>query len=221
MGWPGKQGRAGPLGGAQTSLRRKGDPDCSGKLIWCVKWCFRRNLKATGLQQEPRRDMGVGEPPFKGSEWVPLSCETLKTRTCLPHAQGLPRTQPGSEALSDLKNPARGNPGPPAGGAELRPFAHWACAGAGRPGRLRERDEPGSACACPSAREVVLFRVFPAVAVRREPGRSRRHPPAPQRCPATASLSTSTPGEGRPRSWARRRPQPLPPPVPSASLAAI
>lgn len=84
------------------------------------------------------------------------------------------------------------------------------------------RDEPGSACACPSAREVVLFRVLRAVAVRREPRAGpARTPPAPPRCPATASLTMRTPGEGRPRSWVRTRPQPFPTPGPWASSAAI
>lgn len=52
------------------------------KLIWCVKWRFRRNLKGTGLQQVPKRSSGAGNF-LKGSKWIQCYLSpknTLKSR---------------------------------------------------------------------------------------------------------------------------------------------
>lgn len=198
-------------------------------MIWCVNWSFRKNLKATGLQQESDKEVsGLGNllGDRNGYTGICLQNNFKSRESSLQHARGLPSAEPGSEPLSYLKNPEKENP--------VRP---WSARGGGLgSGRLHtghaqgvdrqvgfgSRDESGSACGRPSKRKLVLFR-FPRTGARRRkpPAGPTRHSAAPQQCPATASLTVSSPEEGRRRSWVRRRPQPFPPLAPSASLAAI
>lgn len=140
------------------------------------------------------------------------------------HWQGLPKVQPASKRLGYLKSPEKINPGPPCSGRLGAPASlHTGHAqGVDRQVGLGSRDESGSACALPSAQELVLFRTLRTGAVRREPPAvPTRHPLVPQQCPATVSPTTSSTGEERRRSWVKRRPQPFPPLARSASLAAI
>ena len=135
----------------------------------------------------------------------------------------MPSAEAGFRPLGGLKSPEAGSPVRPGSGRGAgpgRPHTGHAQGVARRVGR-GSRDESGSACARPSARELVLFPAAGTGARRREPRAGpARQPATPQRCPATASLTVSRREEGRRRSWVRRRPQPFPPPAPSASLAA-
>lgn len=73
-------------------------------------------------------------------------------KTSLRPAPGLPKAQPTSKSLSDLKNPEKVNPGLLWSGRRWAPASlHTGHAqGVDRLAGLRSRDESGSACARPS-----------------------------------------------------------------------
>lgn len=97
-----------------------------GKLIQSVKWRFRRNLKAVGLQQESSIDVSrLGDPPQRiRMDTMGISSQKhfKSGEPRLLQAGGLLSAQPGSQPLSDLEGPERGNPGGPwSGRSGLRP----------------------------------------------------------------------------------------------------